>query len=222
MGADGSLGRVRRFVAPDCPLRLAYALEVLVKPSNPSTCLKLGFEFSSIGRGLPGYVWRFPSVRPHRDCVSLGVFSRSAQRHGDHCLAGFLRDCVLNESSDHVGLTKSHPIGMFAPRQLVHRNRVLFVGDAAGSDPLLGEGISFAIQYGKVAASALVRCFGSRFDLETYRADLFSSPVGTKLRFAHHAANLFYSSYMKHCMPFAFARFWRFALRNEDGAVVNN
>jgi flavin-dependent dehydrogenase len=46
---------------------------------------------------------------------------------------------------------------------------VLLAGDAAGVDPLLGEGISFALAYGEVAAEAIGAAFAKeRFDFADY------------------------------------------------------
>jgi len=42
---------------------------------------------------------------------------------------------------------KGHPLRRFHPRGLFSAPRTLLVGDAAGVDPLLGEGISFALGY---------------------------------------------------------------------------
>jgi hypothetical protein len=46
---------------------------------------------------------------------------------------------------------------------------VLLAGDAAGVDPLLGEGISFALAYGEVVAEAIAAAFAQRrFDFADY------------------------------------------------------
>ena len=47
---------------------------------------------------------------------------------------------------------KGHPIRWFSPENRMSVPRVLLVGDAAGADPVFGEGISIALGYGAVAA----------------------------------------------------------------------
>ena len=47
---------------------------------------------------------------------------------------------------------KSHPILRYEPRAAVSQQRVLLTGDAAGVDPLFGEGISSALALGIIAA----------------------------------------------------------------------
>jgi len=52
-----------------------------------------------------------------------------------------------------------HPIHCFSPRNRFSMPRLLLVGDAAGVDPLFGEGIAPALAYGQVAAAALMEAF---------------------------------------------------------------
>jgi flavin-dependent dehydrogenase len=74
------------------------------------------------------------------------------------------------------------------------------VGDAAGVDALLGEGISFCLEYGRIAAHALVDGF-RRGDLSfvDYGERVARSTVGKKLRRLALGARLFYG---------ARSRFW--------------
>jgi hypothetical protein len=51
---------------------------------------------------------------------------------------------------------KAFPIRTLTPHSVVAAPRALLVGDAAGVDPLMGEGISFALEYGELAAEAVV------------------------------------------------------------------
>jgi len=57
--------------------------------------------------------------------------------------------------------------------------RLLLVGDAAGSDPLFGEGIAPALGYGQLAAQALHTAFVSGdFSFRNYRRQVLASPLG--------------------------------------------
>lgn len=54
------------------------------------------------------------------------------------------------------GPLHGHPLPIYTGRQQIATHRVLLVGDAAGLvDPLTGEGIRFAVQSGRLAATAL-------------------------------------------------------------------
>jgi flavin-dependent dehydrogenase len=70
---------------------------------------------------------------------------------------------------------------------------VLLVGDAAGAEPLMGEGISFAFEYGRWAANEIAMAL-ARNDcaLEGAEQRFRSSWVGKKLRRLSQAATMFY------------------------------
>jgi flavin-dependent dehydrogenase len=93
---------------------------------------------------------------------------------------------------DH-GRLSGHPLRCFHPRAVFSAPRVLLVGDAAGVDPLLGEGISFALGYGDVAARALRDAF-ARDDLSFagYREQVLRHRVGRFLRGRAAVSRLFY------------------------------
>lgn len=60
--------------------------------------------------------------------------------------------------------------------------RVLLVGDAAGADPLLGEGISMALGYGLVAAREISEAFKrGDFSLRGYKSRVMRSGLGQSL-----------------------------------------
>jgi hypothetical protein len=59
---------------------------------------------------------------------------------------------------------------------------MLLVGDAAGAEPVFGEGIAPALGYGQVAAAAIERAFATNdFTFAGYRRQVLSSPVGRYL-----------------------------------------
>lgn len=60
--------------------------------------------------------------------------------------------------------------------------RVLLVGDAAGADPFLGEGISIALGYGALAAHAIGEAFQqNEFSFDGYRRRVLRSALGQVL-----------------------------------------
>jgi flavin-dependent dehydrogenase len=60
--------------------------------------------------------------------------------------------------------------------------RLLLVGDAAGADPLFGEGIAPALGYGQAAAWSIHRAFRTGdFSFKDYRWRLYRSPAGRYL-----------------------------------------
>jgi flavin-dependent dehydrogenase len=70
---------------------------------------------------------------------------------------------------------------------------VLLAGDAAGVDALAGEGISFALQYGEVAAAELVAAFGNNdFGFAGYRQRVMAHDLGKELTLRYWLARLIY------------------------------
>ena len=73
------------------------------------------------------------------------------------------------------------------------RGPVLLAGDAAGVDPLMGEGISCAFEHGKLAAQALDAFLcGDGSALMSYDRALHRGAIARKLRRLGLAARLFY------------------------------
>jgi len=60
--------------------------------------------------------------------------------------------------------------------------RVLLVGDAAGADPFLGEGISIALGYGALAAREIGEAFQhNEYSFNGYRRRVLGSALGQVL-----------------------------------------
>ena len=77
---------------------------------------------------------------------------------------------------------KGHPIRWFSPHNQMSVPRVLLVGDAAGADPFLGEGISIALGYGTLAALEIGEaCQRNRFSFSGYRHRVLKSALGQVL-----------------------------------------
>ena len=77
---------------------------------------------------------------------------------------------------------KGHPIRWFSPENPMSAPRVLFVGDAAGADPLFGEGISIALGYGALAAREIGEAFQrNEFSFTGYKRRVLRSALGQSL-----------------------------------------
>jgi menaquinone-9 beta-reductase len=87
---------------------------------------------------------------------------------------------------------KGHPIRWFDKDGRFAMNRIILVGDAAGADPLFGEGISFALGYGDAGATAVNDAFTRQdFSFAGYRDHLLAHPLighlPTRVRLARFA-----------------------------------
>jgi flavin-dependent dehydrogenase len=102
---------------------------------------------------------------------------------------------------------KGHPIHWFDPQGMFSRPRLLLVGDAAGVDPLLGEGISFALAYGEVAAAAISEAFARQeFSFAGYRSRIVAHRILSHLPMRARLARLAY----RFNYPWLVRLFWRF------------
>lgn len=88
---------------------------------------------------------------------------------------------------------KGHPIHRFNQRGQFSRSHLILVGDAAGVDPMVGEGISFALGYGPVAAAAISDAFARQdFGFSDYRQRLLADPLLKELPHRVSLARLIY------------------------------
>ena len=77
---------------------------------------------------------------------------------------------------------KGHPIRWYSPWNQISVPRVLLVGDAAGADPIFGEGISIALGYGAIAAREIAESFQrGEFSFSRYKRRFARSGLGQTL-----------------------------------------
>jgi flavin-dependent dehydrogenase len=89
---------------------------------------------------------------------------------------------------------RAHPILRYVPKAACSQRRVLFVGDAAGADPLFGEGISSALELGIIAAqSAIDALRDADASFSTYEQLVRRSSIGSMMRRRHMIARRLYS-----------------------------
>src|SRR5207249_686073 len=78
---------------------------------------------------------------------------------------------------------KAFPIRTYARATAVAAPHTVLVGDAAGADALMGEGISFALEYGMTAADAIAHAHATRdWAFRDYAHAVERGALGRKLR----------------------------------------
>ncbi len=187
-GADGAKGITRRLAAsPKDPIRVARLLETVTAAdgnTEPFAQRSARFDFTSVSAHLQGYVWEFPSYQEGKPCFNRGVFdARIARNRPRARLMDLLRRHLdPSEPARPPARIEGHPIPLFSPRNRFAVPRILLVGDAAGADPLFGEGIAPALGYGAVAARAIEIALASGdLSFRDYRRRVLSSPLGRYL-----------------------------------------
>jgi flavin-dependent dehydrogenase len=219
VGADGSNGTTRRNVFPSAPVHTARVIEVLT-PSQPppNTTMRIRdthplfkssnlgeisevrwgqayFDFFPVRTNIAGYVWDFPTQVHGEPMRCWGIYDTNmlANEQRPQLKAPLAREMARFGYDLESYEIKGHPIRWFSPHNQMSVPRVLLVGDAAGADPFLGEGISIALGYGALAAIEIGEAFQqNKFSFNGYRRRILTSPLGQVLIARWFVAHIIY------------------------------
>jgi flavin-dependent dehydrogenase len=200
VGADGVGSIVRRSLGLPRGTFMAQAVEIDT-PAAPSDPPRELLHFDLEERDLPGYAWDFPTVVDGAPLVCRGIYELRAEGIPERAENAPGTAERLARRVERLGLSgRASRLRRFAERGLsLHepfaRPRALLVGEAAGIDPTLGEGIAQAIQYGAVAGPYLARAL-DRDDLSfaSFPAALRKSRLGLDLAIRARAARWVYGT----------------------------
>jgi len=201
LGADGVTSIVRRKMGFPAGRKLTplCLIETPVDANQtPEFIYKMfTFDFTYIPEGLQGYVWDFPCIINRRTYLNRGIFDRSLSPKVNlreiFKRALNKRDVYLNEYK-----LKNHTEREFDPNGIFSVSNVLLVGGAAGIDPLIGEGIPEALEYGKIVAREIVESFEKDiFSFENYKRKILSSRLGKELKMYRVFSNMLYGPVFK-------------------------
>ena len=174
VGADGANSLVARTLFPERRGRVVGALEGEVPLNGTMSSLGAGAIVLDLGVVTGGYGWVFP--KEGRLSIGIGGF-QGRHRNPRAAYQGFVKtEPTLDGLAVPDGL--GHPIPLYggraAERLPLTTSRSLLVGDSAHLvDPMLGEGIYYAIVSGRMAARAITdRLKGLTADLRTYDAQV--------------------------------------------------
>lgn len=193
IGADGSGSVVRRRLVDDHLEHVARAVMCDVPVARTRwtgfDAQRYDFDFRDVADGIPGYRWVFPCWIDGVPHANIGIY---AMRTIGADLNQRLTD-YLAELTDDTPKRQAFPIHWYGAAQRIAAPHVLLVGDAAGVDPLMGEGISLALEYGAFAAESAQHALQSGdFSGHHYTRLVEASPLGTKLRRLHFMTRMFY------------------------------
>ena len=204
VGADGSGSVVRRRLIWPKSVRTGRAVmcDVPLRTArwNGFSDARYEFNFRPVAERLRGYVWAFPCLIGGEPHINVGAYSV-------HPEGRYLLELLENETARLGGAVsrfRAFPIHWYHHSDSLSSPRALLVGDAAGVDPLMGEGISYAFEYGRSAAAAIARAFGTGdFAFDGYTETVRGSWMGRKLRRLGLAARLFYGPTSRLCFAIA-------------------
>jgi len=221
VGADGSGSRVRRavFGARKETIGRALMTDVAVDPERAPEFIekRYRFDFRCVSGGISGYSWSFPCMVAGSPHLNVGIYDQRSREFADKGgeqarmlaeLVAAFPELPLEGLRRHATRWHSFPIRWFNARDSYNRGRVILAGDAAGVDPLMGEGISCAFEHGKLAANAIGKYLDGDADaLRAYDRTLHNGAVGKKLGKLAFAARHFYGP--RHKLFFRIARISR-------------
>ncbi|MEP7123874.1 MAG: FAD-dependent monooxygenase [Byssovorax sp.] len=179
IGADGVGSRVRRAMGVPVGDLRAQVLEVDTErlPGEPDDELR----FDASERDFSGYYWDFPTPVGGRTLVSRGIYH--LPREGGVRLEARLgaRLARLGLDLDRCGKKRFAERGFESPTRLASGSLAL-IGEAAGIDPVTGEGIAQAIEYGVLLGSFLPAVIAGERPLDDWTEVVHASRLGRDLR----------------------------------------
>jgi len=184
VGADGSNGVTRRCIFPNDPVYTARVLEILTPSRITERVGRAYFEFSPVPNNIAGYIWDFPTQVRGEPMRCWGIYDTNILANEKRpklreALALEMQKLGFNLGDYEV---KGHPIRWFSPENQMSVPRVLLVGDAAGADPIFGEGISIALGYGKLAAHEISESIQrGEFSFRGFKRRVAGSALGQML-----------------------------------------
>ena len=189
VGADGVYSAVREQIPGPVTSHLARLLEVVTpvdERHDPEFAEHTAvFDFSPVAEGLQGYLWHFPCLEGGVASMNRGICdTRTEPRHGHSDLrALFGRELEARGVSRPPRTWEGFPVRCFSRRDTLAAPHVILVGDAAGIDPALGEGIAQSMDYGDLAANSVIDAFGrGDFSFGDYKDRLLRHPLGRSLQ----------------------------------------
>ncbi len=142
------------------------------------------FDFFPVPSNIAGYVWDFPTQVDGEAMRCWGIYDTNILANEKRPqlkepLAKEMRRLGFDLDKYEI---QGYPIRWFSPENQMSAPRVLLVGDAAGADPFLGEGISIALGYGALAAREIGEAFRrNEFSFNGYKRRVLSSALGQVL-----------------------------------------
>jgi geranylgeranyl reductase family protein len=199
IGADGANSIVRQKLGLVRWDRISRLMEILTPVDATQAPEFVGnmavFDFTLLSNRVQGYFWDFPSFKKGVALMNRGVFD--SRVHSDKPRADLKQAFAESLSRRLVELDEvqlqGHPERWYDHGARHSAPRILLAGDAAGTEPLLGEGISYALNFGMMAGDSAVNALSQRdFTLLDYDRRVAWSALGIRLRLKRAVAGFVY------------------------------
>jgi len=199
IAADGANSTVRGQLGLSRVGRVMAAMELhapLADISVPNLVDNVAIvDLSLMNCGVPGYGWVFPAVgggsQPRSVGIAIAPFDRRKNIPLRDAFASWLATIGLDLNAFEA---KAYPSLRYEPQAHCSRHRVLFVGDAAGVDPLFGEGISSGLALGIIAGQTAFDALRDHdFSFSNYERRIRRSAIGSMMCRRYMVARRLYS-----------------------------
>jgi flavin-dependent dehydrogenase len=191
VGADGVGSIVRKATGLGAGVLRAQVLELDTESTGSDRDRDL-VHFDTRDHGFSGYYWDFPTRVGGRDLVCRGVYHLRigagdvdihARLGARLATMGLAIDDYKNKRFSERGLAENEPL-VSGP--------LMLVGEAAGIDPVTGEGIAQAIEYGVLAGRFLVDVLKGKSPLAHWTEIVNGSRLGVDLRIRRRLVRTFF------------------------------
>jgi flavin-dependent dehydrogenase len=191
VGCDGVGSVVRKAVGVGVGKLRAQVLELDTEPIA-SDRPRAVIHFDASDRSLPGYTWDFPTVVSGEGLVCRGIYHLKV---GDEEVD---LGAKLGERLEDIGLDiDRYKNKRFAERgvemaETFAKGPLMLAGEAAGIDPVTGEGIAQAIEYGAMVGPHVAAVFRGDATVEGWTRRVRRSRLGRDLRIRERLVREFY------------------------------
>jgi flavin-dependent dehydrogenase len=190
VGADGATGVVAKkaHLKDDRHLIPAVEYEIFLRDGEYQRFANSArFDFGIV---TSGYAWMFPK----KDHISVGMLTREPRKANlNHLVKAYL-EVIKIKNVENVE-RHGYMIPVSSRKDGFVKHRILLVGDAAGFvDPITGEGISWAIQSGQIAARSVAEALSSPKKAGNMYARTLEEHILPDLRWARVLSKLLYNS----------------------------
>lgn len=199
IGADGVGSTVRRKLGLKRGHWHAQAIECDT-PWHRSDAKNDILSFDLSDRSYRGYSWDFPTICGNRSMVCRGIY-RLTKTPAETALPGPDIAKLLAQRLQALGFDPAaFRFKRFAERGLARHapyggSGAMLIGEAAGIDPALGEGIPQAILYGACAGPYLAKKWArGKYSYADFGVHLRSTRLGLDLRLRQRATPLLYGN----------------------------
>ncbi|HZQ11083.1 MAG TPA: NAD(P)/FAD-dependent oxidoreductase [Anaerolineae bacterium] len=201
VAADGANSVIRQKLGLVRSDRISRLIEILTPVDATSAPEFVNhtavFDFTPLERGVQGYYWDFPSYKNGQAMMNRGLFDSRVRSDRPRAELKPVFKEALQGRGFELGDWKleGHPERWFDPKEAHSVPNIVLAGDAAGTEPWLGEGISHGIDFGMRAADAVIDAFGrGDFSFADYSKQIARSPLGRRLRFKRFVAYYLYGN----------------------------